>query len=80
MNKRNPRTVRLDEDLDSQVQQWLEINEKVGIDFSRLVNLAVKEFIASPQSVEFEPIAFKEGVKTAKAAMKKHRKAVDELK
>lgn len=80
MSKTSPRTVRLDEELDSSVQQWLEVNKRAGVDFSTLVNFAVKEFIAKPQAIAFEPVSLDKGVKTAKAAMKRHRKAINELK
>jgi hypothetical protein len=45
-----------------------------------LVNFAVKEYIAKPQSIDFEPVKLDKGLKTAMAAMKRHRKAIDELK
>ena len=80
MSKASPRTIRLDEELDSKAQEWLEMNKKSGVDFSGLVNFALKEFIAKPQSIEFKPISLEKGIKTATAAMKRHRKAIDELK
>ena len=81
MSKTSPRTVRLEEDLDAKVQKWLEVNKNAGVaDFTMLVNIALKQFIGKPQTIEFEAVSLDKGLKTATAAMKKHRKAIDELK
>ena len=80
MSKSAPKTVRLDEEVDKAVQRWLEINKGVGIDFSVLTNRALMNFISQKQTIELESVSTERGLKTAQSAMRKHRKAIDELK
>ncbi len=72
-----PKTVRFDDELEGQVEQYLEAN---GIRFAQLVNLAVKKFISEPQSIELAPVDTKEFVATAKKAFTRHKNAMDKLK
>ena len=70
------RTVRFDDDIDPLVDHFVEKND---INFNRLMNLAVKEFISKPHTIELEPIDADEWDKLMKKAYKKHKKAMDEL-
>jgi predicted transcriptional regulator len=70
------RTVRFDDDIDPLVDHFVEKND---INFNRLMNLAVKEFISKPHTIELEPIETEEWDKIMKKAYKKHKKAMDEL-
>ena len=72
-----PKTVRFDDDLEGQVEQYLEAN---GIRFAQLVNMAVKKFISEPQSIELAPVKTSDFMETAKKAFKKHKNAMDKLK
>jgi len=70
------RTVRFDDEIDPLVDRFVEKND---INFNKLVNLAVKEFISKPHSIELEPISADEWDKNMKKAYKKHKKTMDEL-
>jgi len=70
------RTVRFDDEIDSVVDRFIEKND---INFNKLVNLAVKEYISKPHSIELEPIPQEEWSKNLKKSFKKHKKAMDEL-
>ncbi len=70
------RTVRLDDEFDLLVDRFVEKND---INFNKLVNLAVKEFISKPHTIELEPISADEWDKNMKKAYKKHKKTIDEL-
>lgn len=70
------RTVRFDDDVDPLVYRFVEKND---INFNKLVNLAVKEFISKPRTIELEPISADEWDKSMKKAYKKHKKAMDKL-
>ncbi len=70
------RTVRFDDEIDPLVDRFIEKND---INFNKLVNLAVKEFISKPHSIELEPISADEWEKNMKKAYKKHKKTMDEL-
>lgn len=70
------RTVRFDDDIDPAVDKFIEKND---INFNKLVNLAVKEYITKPHTIELEPIEPDQWNKNLKKAFKKHRKAMDEL-
>ncbi|MEA9356277.1 hypothetical protein SHI21_08690 [Bacteriovorax sp. PP10] len=70
------RTVRFDEDVDPLVDRFVEKND---INFNKLVNLAVKEFISKPHTIELEPVTADEWDKNMKKAYKKNKKAMDEL-
>jgi hypothetical protein len=70
------RTVRFDDDVDPLVDRFVEKND---INFNKLVNLAVKEFISKPHTIELEPISADEWNINMKKTYKKHKKAMDEL-
>jgi hypothetical protein len=74
------RTVRFDDILDTQVDQFTEIND---LKFNRLVNLAVKKYITERNIIELEPITleasdsqWEEGITES---FSKHKKAMGEL-
>ena len=70
------RTVRFDEDIDPAVDHFIEKND---INFNKLVNLAVRDYISKPHSIELEPVDAKEWDKNLKKSFKKHKKAMVEL-
>ena len=70
------RTVRFDDDIDPLVDRFVEKND---INFNRLMNLAIREFISKPHTIELEPIDPDEWDKLMKKAYKKHKKAMVEL-
>ncbi|MFP5492399.1 MAG: hypothetical protein ACLGG0_12920 [Bacteriovoracia bacterium] len=72
-----PKTVRLDDELENKLEEYLEAN---GIKFSQLVNLAVAKFISEPQTIELAPVRTDVFAEHAKKAFKKHKNAMDKLK
>lgn len=70
------RTVRFDDDIDPMVDVFIEKND---INFNKLVNLAVKEFIKQPHTIELEPIDPDDWEKNLKRSFGKHKKAMREL-
>jgi predicted transcriptional regulator len=72
-----PKTVRLDDELESKVEEYIEKND---IKFSQLINIAVEKFISEPQSIELEPIDSKKWKAAATKAYSKHKHAMDKLK
>ena len=70
------RTVRFDDEIDPLVDRFVEKND---INFNKLVNLAVKEFISKPHTIELEPVSEAEWDKMMKKGHKKHKKTMDEL-
>ena len=70
------RTVRLDDEIDPLVDQFLEKN---SINLNKMVNMAIKEFITKPHTIELEPISDVEWEKATKKSYKKHKKAMIEL-
>ncbi|MBI2606993.1 MAG: hypothetical protein HYW49_13045 [Deltaproteobacteria bacterium] len=70
------RTVRFEDEVDPLVDQFLEKN---SINFNTLVNIAVKDFISKPQTIELLPIDQDDWEKAFKKAHKKHKKAIGEL-
>lgn len=70
------RTVRFDDDIDNVVDTFIKKND---INFNKLVNLAVKEYISKPHSIELVPIDPKEWNENLKKSFKKHKKAMSEL-
>ncbi len=72
-----PKSIRLDEDLESKVESYLDAN---GIKFAQLVNLAVEKFINEPQTIQLAPVNENDFLKTATKAFKKHKNAMDKLK
>ena len=75
--KSKPKSIRLDEDLDKAVEQWTALNK---MDFSKLVEMALKEFIFSKQTIELEPVSMDEAMAAADRVMVRHKRAIDELK
>ncbi|MCB0367782.1 MAG: hypothetical protein KDD68_20430 [Bdellovibrionales bacterium] len=72
-----PKSVRLDEDLENQVEKYLKTN---NLKFVQLVNMAVAKFIQEPQTIELVPVNTKDFMATAEKAFKKHKDAMDKLK
>ena len=70
------RTVRFDDDIDPLVDRFIEKND---INFNKLMNLAVKEFISKPHTIELVPVNEAEWDKQMKKVYKKHKKTMDEL-
>jgi len=70
------RTVRFDDEIDPLVDRFVEKND---INFNKLVNLAVKEFISKPHTIELEPVTEADWDKMMKKGYKKHKKTMDEL-
>ncbi len=62
------RTVRLDDDVNLLVERFLKKND---ISFNKLVNLAVKEFISKPHTIELEPVSLDEWGRNTKKPEKK---------
>ena len=80
MAKNAPTSIRLDETLKPKVEQWLSKND---IGLSRLVNLAVANYISKPQILE--PVSVisatdEEVEQAAKELMVKHKPTLDRLK
>ena len=73
----SPRTIRLNEKLDSTIDKYLKKNR---MKFSQLVSLALERFVSQPQTVTFVPADADEFVKTAEKAFKRHKHAMDKLK
>lgn len=65
------RTVRLDDDVNLLVERFIKKND---ISFNKLVNLAVKEFISKPHTIELEPVSLDEWGRNAKKADSKKQK------
>lgn len=70
------RTVRFEDDVDPAVDRFIEKND---INFNKLVNLAVKEFISKPHTIELQPVDEDEWDKMMKKSYKKYKKTLDEL-
>ncbi len=72
-----PKTVRLEDDLEKKVENYLEAN---GIRFAQLINLAVERFINEPQTIQLSPVDENDFAIAAGKAFKKHKNAMDKLK
>lgn len=70
------RTVRFDDDIDSVVDKYVEKND---INFNKLVNLAVRDYISKPHTIELGPIDPEEWDTNLKKSFKKHKKTMSEL-
>jgi hypothetical protein len=70
------RTVRFEDEIDPGVDRFMEKND---INFNKLVNLAVKEFISKPHTIELQPVDEAEWDKMMKKSYKKYKKTLDEL-
>lgn len=73
----NPKTVRLEDTLEIQVEEYLEKNP---IKFPQLINMALKKFISEEQTITLTPASNEEFSNTAKKAFKKHKHTIDKLK
>jgi len=73
----NPRTIRLDSDLERKVDEYTKQNR---VKFSQLVKLAIEKFISQPQTIELAPIDSATWMAATKKAYKKHKNAMDKLK
>jgi antitoxin component of RelBE/YafQ-DinJ toxin-antitoxin module len=74
-------SVRLDTDLENNVEQWLAKNP--GIHLSRLINLAIRRFISEPQTLQPVSLApAKDTVvkRSMKKMMRQHQDMLDKLK
>jgi hypothetical protein len=71
-----PRTVRFEDDMDSAVELYIEKND---ININKLVNLAVKEFISKPHTIELEPVNEGEWDQLMKQSYNKYKKTLDEV-
>ncbi len=69
-------TVRFEDEIDPAVDRFMEKND---INFNKLVNLAVKEFISKPHTIELQPVDEAEWDKMMKKSHKKYKKTLDEL-
>lgn len=72
-----PKSVRLDDDLEKQIEEYLEAN---GLKFAQLVNMALTKFITEPQTIRLAPVATKDFMAAAQSAFKRHKGAMDKLK
>ena len=70
------RTVRFEDEIDPAVDRFIEKND---INFNKLVNLAVKEFISKPHSIHLQPVDEAEWNKMMKKSHKNYKKTLDEL-
>ena len=70
------RSVRFEDEIDLAVDRFMEKND---INFNKLVNLAVKEFISKPHTIELQPVDEAEWDKMMKKSYKKYKKTLDEL-
>jgi len=72
-----PRNVRLNDELEQKVQDYLKIN---NIKFSQLIQLAIKEFINKPQTITLMPANSDEFLSSADDLYEEHKEAMDDLK
>ncbi len=70
------RTVRFEDEIDPAVDHFLEKN---NINLNKMVNLAVKEFISRPQTIELEPVNEADWDNMMKKSYKKYKKTLKEL-
>jgi|GEM_PF-884073 len=75
--KGKPNTIRLEEDLEPAVHEWLKLNE---IEFSQLVDMALRDFIFKKQVIELKPVPLSVAKKSAKKMLRKYRDDLDQLK
>jgi len=76
--KSKPKTVRLEGNLETAVETWLQANPTV--DFSWLANMAIRNFISTPQAIELQPVSMDDAMREVTHVMRNHRKAIDNLK
>ncbi len=80
-NKSNAVSFRLDPDLQSTVNQWL--NKHPGINMSRLANLAIRSYVSNDQvleAVETVKASDKKVKNLTQKMMKKHAHMLEKLK
>lgn len=70
------RTIRFDDEIELVVDKFIEKND---INFNKMVNLAVKEFISKPHTIELSPVDENEWDEQMKKSLKKYRKTLNEL-
>lgn len=72
------RTIRFNEQLDAMVDEYTNKN---GLKLNQLVNIAVKEYISEPHTIELEPVDSNDSEwdSNMKKAFSKNKKAMDEL-
>ena len=70
------RTVRFDEEIEPVVDKFLEKND---LNLNKLVNLAVRDYIARPHTIEIVPVSEDDWDKQMKKSYKKYKKTLDEL-
>lgn len=70
------RTVRFALELEKSVDEFLKKN---NLSFNTLVNLAVKEFMSKPHTIELEPINPNEWTMNLKKSSEKHKKSITDL-
>jgi len=75
--KGKPHSVRLAKDLEPAVRQWLEVNK---MEFSALVDLALRDFIFERKSIELAPVPLADGIASAMEMMRRHKKLLEDLK
>ncbi len=75
--KGKPNSVRLEQDLEPAVEQWLEINK---LEFAVLVDLALRDYIFRKHAIELKPVDLDTAMASAQKMMGRHKKAVDDLK
>ncbi|MGE4232032.1 MAG: hypothetical protein AB7F43_01770 [Bacteriovoracia bacterium] len=72
-----PKNVRLSDDLEPKVEDYLKKNK---IKFAQLINLAVEKFITEPQTITLVPADTDKFLKAADSAYEEHKEAMDKLK
>jgi hypothetical protein len=72
-----PKTVRLDDELESEVENYMNQNK---IKFPQLVAMAIQKFISEAHTIELRPVDDKKWSKAVERSFKKHKKAMDKLK
>jgi len=72
-----PKTVRLDDELESEVENYMNQNK---IKFPQLITMALQKFISEPHRIELLPVDDKQWSESVERSFKKHKKAMDKLK
>jgi hypothetical protein len=80
MRKSNAVAFRPDNETKEAMEEWLAKNP--SIDRTTLINMAVSKFVHEAQILEpvMIKVSNKNALDMAKKAMKKHKRAIDELK
>ena len=72
-----PKSIRLDDELESEVENYMKQNK---IKFPHLIALALQKFISEPQIIELRPVDDKNWSESVERSFKKHKNAMDKLK